>query len=43
MITDRYPLSGYREAFERLLSVPKQAYKVVFTPAELRPPSLRTT
>lgn len=33
MITDRLPLGEYQKAFERLLGNPKQAYKVVFTPA----------
>ncbi|HWQ53156.1 MAG TPA: alcohol dehydrogenase catalytic domain-containing protein [Bryobacteraceae bacterium] len=33
MITDCLPLGEYQKAFDRLLGVPKQAYKVVFTPS----------
>ena len=32
MISHRLPLTEYERAFELLLSSPKQAYKVVFTP-----------
>ena len=32
MISHRFPLTGYKQAFELLLSSPKQAYKVIFAP-----------
>jgi threonine dehydrogenase-like Zn-dependent dehydrogenase len=32
MISHCLPLTEYRQAFDLLLSSPKQAYKVVFTP-----------
>jgi len=33
MISHCFPLAGYQQAFDLLLSSPKQAYKVVFVPA----------
>lgn len=32
MITDRFPVAEYQQAFDRLLSTPKQAYKAVLLP-----------
>ena len=32
MITHTFPLAGFEQAFKLLLSVPKQAYKVVLKP-----------
>ena len=32
MISHRFPLTGYQQAFDLLLSSPKQAYKVIFAP-----------
>jgi (R,R)-butanediol dehydrogenase/meso-butanediol dehydrogenase/diacetyl reductase len=34
MITHRFPLEGFEQAFDLLLRDPKEAYKVVFQPAE---------
>ena len=33
MITHRFPLTEYKQAFDLLLSTPKEAYKVVFAPS----------
>jgi threonine dehydrogenase-like Zn-dependent dehydrogenase len=33
MISHCFPLTEYQQAFDLLLSSPKQAYKIVFAPA----------
>jgi threonine dehydrogenase-like Zn-dependent dehydrogenase len=39
MITHRFPLDGYQQAFDLLLRVPKEAYKVVFVSGSEHPDS----